>query len=104
MFRTSALLLFVALASCSPKENRAKTSEATTVAEPVSAIDFGWRKKMGDFPKDKPGYLILTTEDALTYSKVLPDFVKQKELMGFHVYVATEKDYGTGKTGNPQAA
>jgi len=24
--------------------------------------------------------------------------------MGFHVYVATEKDYGTGKTGNAQAA
>lgn len=67
-------------------------------------IDFSWRAKMGDFPQDKPGYLILTTEDALTYSKVLPEFVKQKEAMGFYVYVATEQDYGTGKTGNAQAA
>ncbi len=52
----------------------------------------------------KPGYLILTTEDALAYSKVLPQFVQQKESMGFYVYVATEQDYGTGKTGNAQAA
>ncbi len=71
---------------------------------PTTAIDFSWRQKTGEFPNDKPGYLILTTEDALTYSKVLPQFVKQKESMGFYVYVATEKDYGTGKTGNAQAA
>lgn len=67
-------------------------------------MSFDWRKAAGDFPADRPGYLILCTEDTLTYSKVLPEFVKQKEAMGFHVYVATEKDYGTGKTGNAQAA
>src|SRR4051794_36015356 len=71
-------------------------------AKPV--IDFGWRQQTGEFPADKPGYLILCTEDALTYSKMLPEFVKQKEAMGFHVYVATEQGYGTGKTGNAQAA
>lgn len=69
-----------------------------------SRVDFSWRGITGDFPKDKPAYLILTTEDAVCWSKVLPEFVKQKELMGFHVYVATEKDYGTGMTGNAQAA
>ncbi|HEX7260770.1 MAG TPA: C25 family cysteine peptidase, partial [Luteolibacter sp.] len=67
-------------------------------------LDFSWRQQTGDFPKDRPGYLILTTEDAVQWSKKLPDFVQQKESMGFHVYVATEKDYGSGKTGNAQAA
>src|SRR6187455_2868585 len=104
MTRVSVLVLFVALASCSPKESKDNTADTTSITEPAPAIDFSWRKQQGDFPKDKPGYLILTTEDALTYSKVLPEFVKQKESMGFHVYVATENDYGTGKTGNAQAA
>jgi hypothetical protein len=71
---------------------------------PPAKIDFSWRKHAGEFPKDKPGYLILTTEDAVRWSKVLPQFVKQKEAMGFRVYLATEKDYGTGKKGNEQAA
>jgi hypothetical protein len=77
------------------------------LAEAIPAtikIDFSWREHAGDFPKDKPGYLILTTEDALVWSKQLPAFVQQKEAMGFHVYVATEKDCGAGKTGNAQAA
>lgn len=66
-------------------------------------IDFSWRKHEADFPKDKPAYLILTTEDALQWSKVLPEFVQHKEGVGFRVYVVTEKDYGSGKTGNEQA-
>jgi hypothetical protein len=106
MTRASVLVLFAALASCSPKKSREAASETIIITLPASAasaIDFSWRKQQGDFPQDKPGYLILTTEDALTYSKFLPEFVKQKESMGFHVYVATEKDYGTGKTGNAQA-
>lgn len=67
------------------------------------SVDFSWRQHQGDFPKDKPGYLILTTEDALRWSKMLPLFVRQKKAMGFHAYLATEKDYGTGKTGLTQA-
>src|SRR5205807_625734 len=66
-------------------------------------IDFSWRQHEADFPKDKPAYLILTTEDALQWSRVLPEFVQHKERVGFRVYVATEKDYGSGQTGNEQA-
>src|SRR5688572_19219087 len=80
------------------------STNAAPVAELVTTGIFSWRKVAGDFPKDKPGYLILTTEDAVRWSKVLPEFVKQKESMGFRVYLATEKDYGTGKKGNAQAA
>ncbi len=72
-------------------------------ASAAQGIDFSWRAHKGDFPQDKPGYLILTTEDAVHWSRMLPEFVKQKEHMGFHVYVATERDYGTGQTGNAQA-
>ena len=119
MTRTWTLLLIAILASCSSKQSHNEGADDTAAATPASAataarpataatpampINFSWRQKTGDFPKDKPGYLILCTEDALTYSKVLPQFVKQKESMGFHVYVATETDYGTGKTGNAQAA
>src|SRR4051794_20359192 len=68
-----------------------------------ASIDFSWRQHKAVFPIDKPAYLILTTEDALQWSKVLPEFVKHKERVGFRVYVATEKDYGSGKTGNEQA-
>src|SRR4051812_15053668 len=74
----------------------AKTPPSPSKPSDSTEFYFDWRKRTGDFPKDKPGYLILTTEDTLTYSKVLPEFVKQKEAMGFYVYVATEKDYGTG--------
>ncbi|HEX7261416.1 MAG TPA: C25 family cysteine peptidase, partial [Luteolibacter sp.] len=99
-------LMFLPLAllfGCKPEKPQANQADSAAAVAPVSAIDFSWRQRAGDFPKDKPAYLILTTEDAVTYSKMLPEFVKQKEAMGFHVYVATEKDYGTGKTGNAQA-
>lgn len=75
----------------------------TAAAAVPADLDFAWRKHAGDFPKDKPGYLILTTADAVQWSQMLPAFVRQKQAMGFHVYVATEKDYGSGKTGNAQA-
>lgn len=79
-------------------------ARAAAFPMPKEPIRFAWRESKGDFPQDKPGYLVLTTEDAVTWSRMLPEFVKQKQAMGFHVYVATEKDYGTGKTGNAQAA
>jgi hypothetical protein len=96
--------ILVALLLCAP------CGRATPPSPPVPSgaiaaqgIDFSWRTRKGDFRQDRPGYLILTTEDAVQWSRVLPEFVKQKEHMGFHVYVATEQDYGTGQTGNAQA-
>ena len=102
----ATFLLALAVYAGASRKDSAPATITTKAIEPSNptGIDFSWRQKTGDFPKDKPGYLIITTVYALTYWKVLPQFVKQKESMGFYVYVATEKDYGTGKTGNAQAA
>lgn len=46
------------------------------------------------------GYLIATNEDFKKNSKVLADFIKHKESLGFKVYVATEKDWGVSEKGS----
>ena len=64
------------------REPGQQAADETTATSSFPAVGLGWCEHQGDFPKDKPGYLILTTEDAGTYSKVLPESVRQKETMG----------------------